>query len=303
MKQIPEFLINKLINQYGDELAKEIIKGYENKRKTTLRINTLKSSLDEVLEVFSKEGIKYSQVDFFKQALICENKNEYDLSCLELFQEGKIYLQSLSSMIPPLYLDVSSTSHILDMAAAPGSKTTLLGALTENKSCITACEINPLRAERLKYNLIKQGCSKVTVLVSDARKLDEFFRFEKILLDAPCSGSGTILLDDKKNNAYYDEKIINKCCKSQKELLKTGFAHLKEGGTLIYSTCSILQEENENIVLEALKGKKYIIESIDIKDRNLKLLPCKIKGALVVMPNEYYEGFFICKIKKVNKNF
>ena len=80
MNQIPEFLINKLINQYGDELTKEIIKGYENKRKTTLRINTLKSSLDEVLEVFSKEGIKYSQVDFFKQALICENKT--NMICL-----------------------------------------------------------------------------------------------------------------------------------------------------------------------------------------------------------------------------
>ncbi|MGN1294790.1 MAG: RsmB/NOP family class I SAM-dependent RNA methyltransferase, partial [Bacilli bacterium] len=122
--------------------------------------------------------------------------------------------------------------------------------------------------------------------------------FEKILLDAPCSGSGTILLEDKKTLSYFNEKLIAKSCKVQKELLRKGFEHLKVGGTLIYSTCSILKEENENIVLEALKGKKYSIENIDISDRNLMKLPCQIKGALVVMPNEYYEGFFICKIKK-----
>ena len=97
---------------------------------------------------------------------------------------------------------------------------------------------------------------------------------------------------------YFNEKLILKSCRTQKELLKKGFAHLKKGGTLIYSTCSILQEENEDVVLEALKGKNYVIENIDIKDRYLHTLPCKIKGALLVMPNEYYEGFFICKITK-----
>ena len=298
MNQILEFLETRLVNQYGEELANKIVEGYKVKRKTTLRVNTLKSTSQHVLKIFNQEGITYSTVDFFQEALICENKNEYDLSKLSLFENGEIYLQSLSSMIPPLCLDVDPSSHILDMCAAPGSKTTLLAALTYNKACITACEMNPLRAEKLKYNIAKQGCKKVTVLVNDARRLDEFFSFEKILLDAPCSGSGTLSLEDNKVFTYFNEKLILKSCRTQKELLKKGFAHLKKGGTLIYSTCSILQEENEDVVLEALKGKNYVIENIDIKDRYLHTLPCKIKGALLVMPNEYYEGFFICKIKK-----
>ena len=298
MNQILEFLETRLVNQYGEELANKIVEGYKVKRKTTLRVNTLKSTFQDVLKIFDQEGITYSSVDFFQDALICENKNEYDLSKLSLFENGEIYLQSLSSMIPPFCLDVDASSHILDMCAAPGSKTTLLASLTDNKACITACEMNPLRAEKLKYNIAKQGCKKVTVLVNDARRLDEFFSFEKILLDAPCSGSGTLSLEDNKVFTYFNEKLILKSCKTQKELLKKGFAHLKKGGTLIYSTCSILQEENEDVVLEALKGKNYVIENIDIKDRYLHTLPCKIKGALLVMPNEYYEGFFICKIKK-----
>ena len=230
--------------------------------------------------------------------LIKKLAKEKDIRALSIYEEGKIYLQNLSSMLPPLVVSPKEKEYILDIAAAPGGKTTELSALSNNNALITAIEKDKIRSDRLKYNLNKQGASRVTVLVEDASKLDDYFRFDKILLDAPCSGSGTLSLGDNKVFTYFNEKLILKSCRTQKELLKKGFAHLKKGGTLIYSTCSILQEENEDVVLEALKGKNYVIENIDIKDRYLLTLPCKIKGALLVMPNEYYEGFFICKIKK-----
>ena len=90
MNQILEFLETRLVNQYGEELANKIVEGYKVKRKTTLRVNTLKSSSQDVLKIFDQEGITYSSVDFFQDALICENKNEYDLSKLSLFENGEI---------------------------------------------------------------------------------------------------------------------------------------------------------------------------------------------------------------------
>ena len=295
MNQILEFLETRLVNQYGEELANKIVEGYKVKRKTTLRVNTLKCTFQDVLKIFDQEGITYSSVDFFQDALICENKNEYDLSKLSLFENGEIYLQSLSSMIPPLCLDVDASSHILDMCAAPGSKTTLLASLTDNKACITACEMNPLRAEKLKYNIAKQGCKKVTVLVNDARRLDEFFSFEKILLDAPCSGSGT----DNVKQTNFTKELIEKSIKAQEQLLDKALKILKSGKTMVYSTCSILKEENEEILNKVLKKHKASIQPIE-NLLDIPQLPVTIKGTLCVKPTALYEGFFVAKIKKTS---
>ena len=111
-------------------------------------------------------------------------------------------MQSLSSMLPPIILNPKEKENILDMAAAPGSKTTQIASITNNNSYITACEINNIRAERLKYNIEKQGVNCAFVMVKDARKLDDFFSFDKILLDAPCSGSGTISLKNENCKRY-----------------------------------------------------------------------------------------------------
>ncbi len=295
---IPEFLIQKLQNQYGEESTKKIIEGYNKKRKVTLRVNTLKSNIEEIENILQKNNIKYKTAGWSKEALIIENVREAEITKLKIYEEGKIYLQSLSSMLPPIILKPEENEDILDMAAAPGGKTTQMAALVNNKARITACEMNAIRAERLKYNIEKQGASSVYVMVTDSRKIDNFFSFDRILLDAPCSGSGTLYSQDEKIEKTFTPKLIQKSIKAQTQLLKKAINILKTGKEMTYSTCSILQEENEDIVNNILKNKKVEIVPIEV-DKNIPVLPTKIKGTLCVCPNEEYEGFFIAKIRKI----
>jgi len=186
-KNIPNFLIDLLEKQYSKEDIDKITKGLLSDKKTTLRINTIKSNKEEICNALKKENIEYSNVDWNDNALIIENSSSNKLKELEIYNEGKIYLQSLSSMIPPIILAPKEKENIFDMAAAPGGKTTQIAALGNNKVMITACEKNKIRGERLKYNLEKQGVKCVNIMLQDARTLSDYFSFDKILLDSPCS--------------------------------------------------------------------------------------------------------------------
>ena len=205
-------------------------------------------------------------------------------------------MQSLSSMLPPIIMEPKEYEDILDMAAAPGGKTTEIAALTNNNSKITAVEFNKIRAEKLRYNIEKQGCTKVFVLEADSKKLDDFFKFDNILLDAPCSGSGTLDLNNDRTFKYFTEKLIKKSSETQFELLKKALMILKPGKTMIYSTCSIVSIENEDVVSKVMK--QFNCEIVPINVEGIELLPTKIEGTMVVCPNELYEGFYIAKIKK-----
>lgn len=296
---IPDFLKNKLLSQYGEEITNKIIEGYQNSRVVSLRINTIKSSKEEIITILKDNNISYKDTSWYDNALVV-NTNEDTLRELDIYKEGKIYLQSLSSQLPPLFLNPQENEMILDMAAAPGGKTTEIAALSNNKAMITAIEKNKIRSERLQYNIDKQGAKKVTVLNTDARNLNEYFMFDKILLDAPCSGSGTITNNNFNN---FNEDLVNRSIKFQTSLLKEAIKHLKVGGELIYSTCSILKEENELVLSSILKEYSNIkIEQLDLTNyQDLPILPTTIEGTLCVCPTTYYEGFFVSKLTKTRE--
>ena len=289
-----EFLKKILSNEYSDNYVDDILKGYNVNRRTTIRVNTLISTFEEVIQFLDKNNISYSAVSDIQNAIIINGS--YDITKTKLYEYGAIYLQSLSSMLPPLILNPKEDAHILDMCAAPGSKTTQLAALTNNKACITACEFDKIRAERLKYNLNKLGTSRVTVLVKDSRNLDEFFRFDTIMLDAPCSGSGTVLLNEESKQVF-NQKVIDKCQKRQISLLKKGLSMLNKNGVLVYSTCSILKEENEQ-VLKACLNNNFELLPIDKEKYDLPYLP-SLENTITIAPTELYEGFFVAKIKRI----
>lgn len=296
---IPKFLEEMLQTQYGEKITKKIIEGYSKKRKVTLRVNTIKSNIEKVENILKENGIEYEKVPWSEVAFIIKNAREKEIQNLEIYNNGEIYLQSLSSMLPPIILNPEEGTDILDMAAAPGGKTTQMAAIVNNKASITACEMNKLRAERLKYNVEKQGATCVYTMVTDARRLDSFFSFDKILLDAPCSGSGTLNTENTKLEKIFTPKLIKKSTESQIALLRKAISILKPGKEMVYSTCSILQEENEEIVKKVLMGGKVEIVPIKFDGmEHLPMLPSKIQGSLCVLPNELYEGFFITKIKK-----
>ena len=190
-------------------------------------------------------------------------------------------------------LGLREKENILDMAAAPGGKTTQISAISSGKSYITACEKNKIRCDRLKYNLQKQGVGNVNVMQEDARKLSDFFSFDKILLDAPCSGSGTESLFNQK----FTEELIQRSAKTQEELLTKALKILKKDGEMVYSTCSILKEENEKVLNKVLKKFNAKIVPIE-KIEGIEYLPVEIEGTLCILPTELYEGFFVAKIRK-----
>jgi len=297
---IPKFLYDKLLKQYGEEITNKIIDGYSKKREVTLRVNKLKSNIEQVKEIFINKGYNVKDVSWYKDALIIENITENDIRQLDIYNNGEIYLQSLSSMMPVVILEPKEEENILDMAAAPGGKTTQIAAETMDKAFITACEKNKIRAERLNYNIEKQGARRITILKQDARELDSFFSFDKILLDAPCSGSGTLNLANEKLEEVFTEELVQRSVKTQFEMLKKAIAVLKPGHEMIYSTCSILKEENEENLLKILKSGKIEIVLINTEEifKDVPLLPVNIDGTVSVCPNELYEGFFIAKIKR-----
>lgn len=298
-ENLPEFFIAMLEKQYGEELAKEIFEGYLNKREVTFRVNTLKTTVEEVESKLQENKIEFEKVAWSKEAFIIKSVKEKELQELEMYKNGEIYLQSLSSMLPPIILQPKENTDILDMAAAPGGKTVQIAALTQNRANITACEMNKIRCERLKYNIEKQGATSVYVMNKDSRQIDDFFSFDQILLDAPCSGSGTLNVEDSKLQKVFTKDLIDKSTKVQLALLKKAIKILKPGKEMVYSTCSILSCENEDIVEKALKEAKAKIVPIEFEGKEtLPLLPTKIEGTLCVRPTKDYEGFFIAKILK-----
>lgn len=293
------FLQDILENEYGKDLKNTIIDGYKTKRATTFRANTLKTNSKIVEKYLNDYTMKYKKVRWSDDAFILIDNNENDVRSLDIYEKGEIYMQSLSSMLPAIILDPKSDENILDMTAAPGGKTTQLVALSDGKACITACEKNKIRVQRMKFNIEKQGATRANIMNEDARKLDDFFSFDKILLDAPCSGSGTLNFNDKDLQTKFTKDLVNRSIKTQKELLQKAVKILKKGGELVYSTCSILKEENEKNLEQLIKNNKLELIPIN-KDlfAEIPLLPVTLEGTICVCPNELYEGFFVAKLRK-----
>lgn len=294
--EIPALLQEKIRDQYGDVLAEKILQGYQE-RPVTLRVNTLKTDVDSVKGDLEAAGIRYQEVPWSETALIVKEIREPEIRAMTIYQTGKIYLQSLSSMLPPLVLSPAAGESILDMAAAPGGKTTQMAALSDNMASITACEKNKIRAERLQYNIDKQGAARVCVMVTDSRKLDEFFSFDKILLDAPCSGSGTLEVCRTGSGNRFDRELLKRSSRVQEELLIKALKLLKPGHEMVYSTCSVLAEENEQVLRRVIAKTGAGLVPIDT-DRfsGITQLPVSLPGVMCVCPDTLYEGFFVAKL-------
>ncbi|MGN0779887.1 MAG: RsmB/NOP family class I SAM-dependent RNA methyltransferase [Aristaeellaceae bacterium] len=296
---LPDTLETLLREQYGEALTERIITGYKAQRPVTLRVNTLRATAEQVQHQLTDAGITWHTVPWYADALVLDNVREDAVEALPLYSRGEVYLQSLSSMIPPLLMNPQAGETILDMAAAPGGKTTQLAALSGGKALITACEKNAIRADRLRFNLERQGASKVNVMQEDARRLDDFFSFNKILLDAPCSGSGTVQLLAGQPARRMTRDWLNKTVATQTAMLQKALRLLGRGREMVYSTCSILRMENEGVLKKCLKAAGARIVPIEHEMMNhLPLLPTELPGVICVCPDALHEGFFAAKIRK-----
>ena len=280
---------------------------YLNSLKTpqrkSIRVNTIKSSIDEVKNIL--RHFEISQVPWCKEGFFINSK-VIGLGNLPEHWQGKFFIQSAVSMIPALVLNPKQTDLVADLCAAPGAKTTHLASLVENKGLILANEIDKDRVKTLISNLQRCGVLNTVITLMDGLRF-RGFEFDRILLDAPCSGTGTIR-KSLKTLKIYNTKMITKLANMQKRLIENAFNNLKENGVLVYSTCSLEPEENESVVNHLLnKYNNAKIEKIDIKIKRSpavlefenEIYNDNIKNCLRIWPQDNdTEGFFVAKIKK-----
>ena len=305
-KKLPKDFIEDIYNNYTPLTVDKILSGMLGDRKTTVRVNTLKTNVQDVIREFKENNIKFDRVEWYKDALVIKNVKEKELQNLEIYQKGGIYLQSLSSMIPPLVLNPKPNEKVLDLTAAPGSKTTEISALMENKGYILANELDSIRCERLRYNIEMQGANIVEVINKRGEKVGEEHKeeFDKVLLDAPCSGEGRFLGNSPKTYRTWSKKTVNDLAKLQKKLLKSAYEALKPGGILVYSTCTLNKKENEEVLEWALENLelKLLDINLDLREKLQgfnKGLNKEISKAIRILPSKNMEGFFIAKFKKI----
>ena len=295
----PEYLTQALKKQYGEELAAKIEQGFGFRRPVTLRVNTIRTDTERVCRALDEQGIAWERVGWYADALILKGVREDAVQAMEMYERGEVYMQGLSAMLPALALAPAAGESVLDMAAAPGGKTTQLAALSGNMASITACEKNKIRADRLQFNIDRQGARRTVVMNRDARQLDDLFRFDKIMLDAPCTGSGTILLVEGEPQRRMDADWVKKTAATQAALLQKAMRLLRAGGEMVYSTCSVLACENEDVLDHVVKSAGG--EIVPIEKTLLEAVPClptRIPGTMVVQPNALCEGFFVAKLRK-----
>ncbi|MCD5385056.1 RsmB/NOP family class I SAM-dependent RNA methyltransferase [Candidatus Gracilibacteria bacterium] len=320
--KLPKELIDRLNEIYTKNELEIIKKGFEiKKRKPTFRINTLKTNTKEVLDILKEKKLEVEKINFLKNGYKLINGNEKDLWDLDIYKNGKIYIQSISSQIPIDFLDLEDFNKVLDITAAPGGKTSQASALLKNTGEVIANDNNSIRIDKLNYTISKQGCKNVKIIKTDARKIYEKYLaddgesnkydnyFNHIIADLPCSSEGKINLNSEKSYGYWNLGVIKRNFKLQKEILKSIIPMLKRGGTLMYSTCTLAPEENEAVVHMILS----LYPELEIQDINInyKYIKKGLKGfgkhvyrrdvqkSIRILPNEESEGFFIAKFKKI----
>lgn len=268
--KLPIDFINELNHDFTERNVDKILTGMSEERYTTFRVNYLKSNEVEVEDELVKNGLEFEKVritesNFNFNAYVIYNKNEKDLSKLKIYEDGKIYVQSISSMIPPIILRPEPGEKVLDMAAAPGSKTTQMAAMMNNEGYILANEIDKFRCEKLKYNVEKQGASIVHIINKDGTQLNNSAKsFDKILVDAPCSGEGRFIVSNKKTYQHWSLKMQKELVEIQKKLLSNAINLCKINGTILYSTCALSLAENEKVIDWAINNFNIEIEKINI---------------------------------------
>lgn len=303
--RLPKEFMEDLYKKYTPVMVDNILLGMTEDRYTTLRVNTIKYDIQKLMKYFKKINIKFERTPFYKDALIIKNANEKQLQKLEIYEKGYIYIQSLSSMIPPLVLNPKPGEKVLDLTAAPGSKTTELACLMQNTGYILANEIDKIRFERLKYNIEKQGVKIAELSNERGEKLgnNHELEFDKVLLDTPCSGEGRFIVNRVATYREWSPKTVRELTKLQKKLFESAYKSLKYGGAMVYSTCTLNEEENEDVISWALNTFNLKIENInlEIKEKSQIFIENRkneISKAVRILPTKNTEGFFVAKFIK-----
>jgi NOL1/NOP2/sun family putative RNA methylase len=313
-QNLPEQFQERLHQLLTDEQYQQVMEAFASPRLTTFRANTLKISANELEKELTATGIPLEQVQWWPNALKITDPAIRQIFH-ELYRNGSLYVQSLSSMLPPLVLDPQPGEKILDITAAPGSKTTQMAALMNNEGEILANDLSPVRLFKLQANLKMQGVTNTRVRRGPGeyiwKKFPEYF--DRTLVDVPCTMEGRIDCTDPDSYADWSMKKIKQLTPRQCHLLRAAVSATKPGGIIVYSTCTLAPEENEAVVnwlIEKEQGR-VVLEDIDIPGVpwvdgithwQKKEFSPEMTKTKRVLPNPEMEGFYVAKLRKLSSN-
>jgi NOL1/NOP2/sun family putative RNA methylase len=249
-----EWIVNRFMQFVPDVYT--FLETLERHPPRYIRTNTLKIDSKKLKSKLLSKGFKLKETAL--EDVIAVEKALYSIGATTEYLLGYYYIQDLSSCFAVEALDIGKDQTVLDMASAPGGKTTFIAQKMENTGCLIAIEPNPKRVRSILYNIARCGVINTCVFTMDGRQVSNLdLKFDRVLLDAPCSGEGVIAKDnDRKTN--HKPEDVEYCALIQRELIEAAVKVVKPGGLLVYSTCSFAPEENENIV-------NYLLDKFDIQ--------------------------------------
>lgn len=290
------WIVEKWIKDFGQDFAEDLLDANSQKPNLYIRTNTLKISRDELIEKLSGDGISCSKVNGIDEAIMVQNLKNIENN--KLFRSGYFTIQDISSMLVGKVTNPHKNSKVLDICSAPGGKTTHVATIMENTGEVVARDVFAHKLKLIKSTVNRLGLENVKVENKDALKLDEnsIDKYDYVLADVPCSGLG--IIKRKPEIKFKEQSDLSGLPEIQSKILNNASKYVKENGMLIYSTCTIHDEENINVVSRFLKENENFklvpIENINIDLENQE------KGYIKIYPNIHgMDGFFIAKLKRI----
>ncbi len=309
---LPPAFLERLARLFSADDREHILHALQQERATSFRLNPLRGANDDTLDELRSNGLCFDPIPGIANAYAVAATQRSALVRCPASITGQIYVQNAASMLPSLVLAPDPDDSVLDLAAAPGSKTLQLAAAMHNRGRIAAVEPVRDRFFRLRANLAKHGAGNVHCYQKDGSIVGRLVpeRFDRVLLDAPCSGEGQFQCHRPETLAYWSEKKIKAMQRKQIRLLRSALQSAKVGATIVYSTCTLAPEENEVVVDRLVTRYPSLveIEPIDLPMVDTRpgftawdgqpLHPA-LRYTRRVLPDRLMEGFFICRLRKV----
>lgn len=308
---LPELFLRRLQRLVPPERYEQCLRTFTEPLAVGARVNTLLAEREAVFQALREAGFHLHPVNWCADAFWLPPDKRDALLLSEWVQKGLIYVQNLSSMIPPLVLAPQPGETVLDLCAAPGGKTLHMAAMMCGEGDLVAVEAVRARYFKLRENLRRYGAPFVQCVQAQGEWLWKRWRgrFDAVLLDAPCSSEGRFRTDDPATYRYWSLKKIGDMVRKQKSLLYSAIQCLKPGGRLVYCTCTFAPEENEGIIAHALKKFGESIEVVPIAIETEGVVPAlgewegrtypeAVRHARRILPSQTMEGFFVCMMVK-----
>ena len=303
---LPKVFLERLRSIIPEKLLPQVEHSFTSKIRAGLRVNTLKTTVDEAKEFLRTLGISWQEVPWCPYALWVPALSLKDILSSDWAVQGKLYSQGIQSQAPVFVLDPKPGETVLDLCAAPGSKTTQIASHMNNEGRLVANEPVRERFFRLKSVIDLMG-AQVEFKMVDGRRFDgRGTLFDRILVDAPCSSEGRFNVEDPKTYRYWSVRKIHEMEHKQKGLLLNASRLLKPGGVLVYSTCTFAPEENENVVNWLLRKTEGRLSLVPISITDVPSYPAlpawhgkefdpQVAHCLRILPEGDMEGFFIAQ--------